>query len=57
MGMEFSDGQMARYIMDNSFSVKKKAMEKINFLLELPFLIDLTIMDSTKMICVGVTEF
>ena len=52
MGMEYTDGQMERFIMDNSSrATVVKAMEKLNFLTAI------TIMDSTKMICVRVTEF
>jgi hypothetical protein len=51
MVMEYTDGQMERYIMDNSSRVTVKAMEKLYFLEVI------TIMDSTKMIWNGVTEF
>ena len=51
MGMEYTDGQMERYIMDKSSRLKEKAMENLDLLRAI------TIMDSTKMISVGVTEF
>jgi hypothetical protein len=50
-GMEYTDGPMERYIMDNTTRVKKKAMENLYFLMAI------TIMDSSKMISVGVMEF
>ena len=51
MGMEYTDGQMEIYIMDNSSRITVKAMENLHFLMAI------TIMDSSKMISVGVTEF
>jgi putative aminopeptidase FrvX len=42
---------MERYIKDNSSRVKEKAMQKLYFL------VVITIMDSTKIISVGMTEF